>query len=398
MYSFRAIILLPLIIYVVFNYKFILKGVKKESRKSLFFKGTLFFYIFLHIRSTSLINTGAYVIWSNFIIYLTHISFWLIILNKIESKTEFHFVTNELIKGLLICFVIVAFIPMNYFGEFSIGGHYNLGDQFSKFTIPFISSTIEPPLLSTITITVGLFFIFTIKDRDQSDLPNFVIYLLFGLALLEILLINRRGPMLSLLSVIIIFYSRNYLSKIKFLYFFPLIVFIPLIWPIVIDYVLVFFENDFVKMFIARTDVENVMSATGRTYNWLVVLQYASLSQWNADYLFGIGNLPELEVLGHYGHAHNSILQLFVQTGLVGVILNSILIIMSVNSVQSIIFFKKDKRFLILLLLFFLIIALTPTESLFMAVFFTHILFINIILLLNKADIFTKELIIKNTD
>ena len=386
-YSFRIILFLPVILYVVFKVKEVLAlyNTLKGKEKSIIL--VLLIYCIMHIRTAIIANGSLFYVLTIGIILFSHIFFWMIIIQKIKIIDDFNFILKSFIKGLIVCFFIIVFIPMNILGKFEIGGHYNLGDILSHVKAPFISSTIEAPLFCSIIILFCLVFLFrkTNPDRRKNHLKIvFVLFLLFC-ATLETLLINRRGPMVALFLTIFLFIARKYFLKTKIIYILPLVMLLPLVWSFLVFYVVDFFELGIVKLFVARTDVLNIMSATGRINNWLIALEHLSRFQFNADYILGIGNLIQYLKLGPYGHAHNSFLEQFIQTGLLGVLLNTIIILFGLNAIR-LIFRGSDNYYLLFIsLTFLLIILLTPTESLFMGIYFTHLLFLNLAILLLKA-------------
>lgn len=386
-YSLRVILFLPVILYDVFNIKEVLVFYKTLKGKERLIIIILLIYCILHIRTAIIANGSLFYVLTIGIVLFSHIFFWMIINQKIKIIDDFNFILKGFIKGLIVCFFIIVFIPMNILGKFEIGGHYNLGDILSHVTVPFISSTIEAPLFCSIIILFCfIFFIKRKKVQEHRDYFN-IVFILFLLlcALLEMLLINRRGPMLALFATIILYISKKYLLKTKIIYFLPLVMLLPLVWSFLVFYLVDFFELGIVKLFVARTDVLNIMSATGRVNNWLIALEHLSKFQFNADYILGIGNLVQYLKLGPYGHAHNSFLEQFIQTGLLGVLLNTILMLFGL-SVTRLIFRESDNYYLTFIsLTFLLLILLTPTESLFMGIYFTHLLFLNLVILLLKA-------------
>jgi len=289
---------------------------------------------------------------------------------------------------------------MNYIGTFEIGGHYNLGDINSPVYVPFINSTLEPPLLTSIACMIAIvvlgykFRLKRLRVRSNVNVANLAwCFVILMLGLMELVLINRRGPMLITFLLFALTYFSGLSYRTKIIYLIPLLSLVPVLWGPIVELILPIFQSDLAGSLVARTDEDNVRSATGRILQWGIAVRYILNPSVSADYLLGVGNLSEYLALGAYGHAHNSFFQLFIQVGLIGTVLNVILIIICLHYCKM----ANRKNFLsyrvlILTGLFMLILLLSTTESLFMATYFSHLFFITLAILLIRTGRLSKEL------
>ena len=97
----------------------------------------------------------------------------------------------------------------------------------------------------------------------------------------------------------------------------------------------------------------------------------------NKDYLLGVGNLRQLEILGPYGHAHNTIMELIIQAGLIGTVIIYFLTYRSIKQYYKLISTNNKISYHLLFSIILFFIFLSPTESLFMEAYFSHLLFIS---------------------
>ena len=77
-------------------------------------------------------------------------------------------------------------------------------------------------------------------------------------------------------------------------------------------------DLEFVKNFLPRNNLDEYVTATGRTFVWAQGLQYL-FSNLNWGTLIGYGGSEQLALTLNLTHMHNVVLELFYQSGLLGV-------------------------------------------------------------------------------
>lgn len=397
-YSFRILGLMPGVYFLLKKMRFIVKTGIGSRRNKLFYLA-LFVMALLHVRG--LIMAGVTSVATVIVLFglLFHILFWAVHGAATRTYNEFNQLLYYLIIGFLLTFVVVALIPMNLIGNFSIGGHYNLGD-FGNVYVPFITTNIEPPLWSAIVVVLSLAILMGRMGYNRYNAKINMFYLTTGTSLLilliglmEVFLINRRGPMLALFLALSVALILPFLLKSKLIYLVPLFVLLPLVWTYVATFILPVIQSPVVQALVSRTDAENIIGATGRIVNWALAFNHLLGFEWNADYLLGVGNLEEYWDMGPYGHAHNSLLQLLIQMGVLGAVINAALIYNTLYKIRySYLRNTVSSGSHILFTIFLLLIFLTATESLFLTIYFTNLLFILVIILIDVHHRLVKEL------
>ena len=145
------------------------------------------------------------------------------------------------------------------------------------------------------------------------------LYLMIGIILISVLLSRSRNCIFSIL--IFLFFTRFY--KISHLYGFIIVIFIALIFQ-VINENLVYIINSLGLGTYLR--VEQLEDGSGRLLAWNFAWQEIQNNFWIGrgfayeEYLFKL-NADMLSALGHQGGVHNTYLAIWLNTGLLGLIL-----------------------------------------------------------------------------
>lgn len=297
------------------------------------------------------------------------------------------YLVKQLYLGLSITFLIVTFIPNNIYGDFSLGGHYNLGGPNSDIIMPFIVTTVDSPLLTSIIFIFSVLIIFNINKLKGSWVkPKYIgiVITILILSFLELLLINRRGPIFAALLTILTIGLFNKTKIVKLYYFLPIFVIAPLFWEVIGSWIYKILSSDLGNSLITKTDPENIETATGRVYTWNIVMDYMVNFKWNFQYLFGVGQLPEIEMLDDYGHAHNTMMELLIQVGLVGTTIIYMLIIRSMRHFLYLIKINNNFSYHLLFSIILYFMFLSIGESLLSSGYFSHLLFISILVIFNQ--------------
>ena len=241
----------------------------------------------------------------------------------------------------LIGLEITANRPSSFFGNEHIAGAY-----LQKF---------------------ALFLLFWFAYKNKNDLQFLIIVSLF---FIPILLTGNRMPMLIFLSSIFIYFLIE--KKIKIIFFFLLIttltIFFSIKYPLVnrIDVQLKVFKNDVLqlfhkapKLFLEKNYKDS--SITFGSSGYLIHFN-SGIQIWKENKFFGKG-LKSFPLNCKYGdnqtcntHPHNYIIEIMLDTGLVGLILIFSVFLISLMNFLKFYFLKYDERIKLLTLPFFLII------------------------------------------
>jgi hypothetical protein len=366
---------LPLLFYLLLNIK------KLKQRLSPFKKDFLFFfiilYLFLQVYSTFNIDS-VYLASANTITLLSVFFFSFSFYN--DSANEFEEKIIYLTLSIIFAFILVI-LPLLYFGNFTIGHHYQLlfdANKTGGMKIPFLKTTLDAPNLSSITFLITLFILLNKKKIHFFNANYLIVVIIFILSLAEILLINRRGPMFgTFLTVFFIF------SPKIFVFILPFLIFIPFYWDSVLKFLLPVIYNSPLSNIIVNKDYTNLVEAGFRSYVWEVAGGLFTKPSFSFSYLFGYGYLPEFQKLGGYGHAHNGFLELFLLSGF-----SSLLILIFISGVTIIrsYYILRSKEFNIsklLTLIFFFLLYISSSESIFFNNFFSNNLYLILLILIN---------------
>ena len=241
----------------------------------------------------------------------------------------------------LIGLEITANRPSSFFGNEHIAGAY-----LQKFAL-------------------FLIFLFAYKNKN-----NFKILIIIFLFFFLILLTGNRMPSLIFLSSIFIYFLIE--KKIKIIFFFLLIVtltiFSSLKYPLVyrLDIQLKVFKHDVIelfqkapKLFLEKNYKDS--SITFGSSGYLIHFN-SGIQIWKENKIFGKG-LKSFPLNCKYGdnqtcntHPHNYIIEIMLDTGLVGLIIIYSVFLISLINFLKFYFLKYDERIKLLTLPFFLII------------------------------------------
>ncbi len=195
-YSLRLLSFLPFVLYFAFD---LTKYHEKVFKNKIFWL-LLFIYFILHARGFYVYN-HKYLFAIGIFAQLFIVAILIAYKTRKELLLGIDYLAKQLYLGLCITFFIVTLIPNNIYGEFALGGHYNLGDQFSNVVMPFISSTLDSPILCSLTfIFSAIILLNRNKHKESWKKPKYIYVVIVFLILsaLELLLMNRKGQLLLL--------------------------------------------------------------------------------------------------------------------------------------------------------------------------------------------------------
>ena len=206
--------------------------------------------------------------------------------------------------GLLITWIIFFVLPAIRSPDFEwrFGANYNLED------VLFFSSTLDIHIF-------GIFTFFCLLASGKRALAVSCFLMLLSVFLLY----GRRGPYFLFFTVLLIFWFIPR-ARLK-----PLLLlvgmtfwFLPLFWGVISVLLVSLGDLEFVKNFLPRNNLDEYVTATGRTFVWAQGLQYL-FSNLNWGTLIGYGGSEQLALTLNLTHMHNVVLELFYQSGLLGV-------------------------------------------------------------------------------
>lgn len=195
---------------------------------------------------------------------------------------------------------------------------------------PFVRSDVDVPLLA-LGVLSAVFPAVPFSRWRRLGGPSLfspvVTYSLLAVTLLSMWLYSRRGPLLAAMFLIVIGASSQQTRKkvLLSLCAFPVL---PLLWRYVSDLLIELSQNEFVSTFLVRNKVEDYLTATGRLASWLKGFDF--MASFQPNHLIGYGGAPSHFVLGpgHF-HMHNMVLDLFFDSGFIGLTLAAILIVLA---------------------------------------------------------------------
>ena len=213
----------------------------------------------------------------------------------------------------------------------------------------------------------ALFLLFWFAYKDKNDLKILIIILMF---FFPILLTGNRMPLLIFLSSIFIYFLIE--KKIKIIFVFLLIstltIFFSLKYPLIdrLDIQLKVFKKDVLelfhkapKLFLEKNYNDSSISFGSSGY---LIHFNSGIQIWKENKIFGKG-LKSFPLNCKYGdnqtcntHPHNHIIEIMLDTGLLGLILIYSIFLISLMNFLKFYFLKYNERIKLLTLPFFLII------------------------------------------
>lgn len=295
-----------------------------------------------------------------------------------------------LFYGFLASFLLIVVYPSTFVRHFYIGSLYNLTNYYES--IAFVGrSTLDAPLVTGLIVLFACCFVNLRRGTNNNLFLNFKFLFVILLGFFYMLLILRRGPLVVLVISILVIYVEKYkFTKNVSLLIMPILIMPFVFWEPIIYFLYNYGILDFiVSKFSGRavSDLETYFTATGRMSIWMEwYTVYDSFTFKNV--FIGFQTLDEyFELLGAYGHFHNGFLQLFYDNGLLSVIT---LIFLILQTFTNLIVLAKSKVLTsetkFLWGAFIIIYCLTISESLFHGVYFSHLLFIALIVLIERLS------------
>lgn len=138
------------------------------------------------------------------------------------------------------------------------------------------------------------------------------------LAAISLVLLGSSTGIIGMLIFILIYilFSFGKIRNNKIVYIF-------FIGSLLISVAVVFFNFQEKFSYLIEVLFKKDASLSSRTEVWKIMLKYIKLSFTTSDYLIGTGHINYSDVIfeGRYAHCHNQFLDIFVQSGIIGVLL-----------------------------------------------------------------------------
>jgi hypothetical protein len=205
--------------------------------------------------------------------------------------------------------IFVVFIPHYLItGSLKLGAFYNLMSPKLVTT-----TTVEAPLIAGILFLLSAFDFFFNKNFSFINVVSIVF------SFLILLLFSRRGFIFSSVISLLLYYLYLVNRSKYLIYTVFLLLFLPMFWDVLSVFVVSFFKIDLFSDLIARSNSDELVSATGRMYTWNNILDL--FFSFKSKFIFGIkGGPPESLFLisdegNRYNQAHNTFLQMFLEGG-----------------------------------------------------------------------------------
>jgi len=380
---------------LIFSFPFLIVGIllylTKQSRFSLKFLFLIFSYLisyFIYLLLMDHANFNYFITQS--LKSFSYIYFLIQVLNSISNydSLEFKKILKLYFCGIGLTFVLVVFIPIYQYSDFSLGSAYNLGLSHS---LPFFQTTLDHPFISSIVFCVCfvilIYNVFNPIFKGYPFLRFFIIVLfliLCSLMLYLLLIINRRGPILTIfLALIFVLFTVKW-RNLQVLLFLSLFSMTSIFFWDLFDNLLDNLSNNALfSALIVRNDYKSLSEATGRIVGWMTGLNM--LSDLSFLDFFKYHKVIVLSTDNTYDHFHNGFLQIIYERGIFGF---SIVILLIFRTFKNIVLRTKlFSSFIILLVfLFFMEFLLSTTESIFYSFQFTEKFFLFLVIFLEKGS------------
>lgn len=384
--------IIPAFLYIFFGLckKISLAAYKINKKQITPFPFLIFVYLLCYIFIYFFINDDglsvakyvyAFILIVNFI-------FWHTMLNDNFYLCKKKLFYKDFFTSLYIAFFF-RMIFDTYNCQFQIGGFYA-----SVKHNPFLITSLDSPFLAGVCAIISIAYLVQIipsisKKITKKYTRKFslccLILLLISASFL--LLINRLGPMIGFVIALVVMPFIKAFNKIKTTNILLMsFIFIPLMWEIYLGHIFLrLSETKLFNLIVYGKSSISFIEASGRIEIWKIGLEY--LSNFQIKSLFGYGRFTSLfggsETL--ITHMHNTYLQIFIEIGLIGVIIVFVMFLLSSNKLSSIVkisFHRSEIKALYGIFLF-IIVTLT-TESLLIMAHLTHIFVVSILLIIHN--------------
>lgn len=303
-------------------------------------------------------------------IIFIHAFFWYnIYYDKVYYKKSVKLVRDAL-RGIIFTFIVFGFLPAASAGEFEPGAFRELRDK-----IPFFISSLDTPLLAS---TAGIIAWSSIQRRWKTDVTNstskvLVRVFILALSLLTLVMYSRRGPMFAFILAIASSIFVRIISKMKVYYSVLSLAFVPIFWDDLAEIIIYLTQNEYASYFIAKNTAKSYETATNRIVVWSDMIDV--ISDVRIQHLWGYGDTSEILGFGILSHAHNTYLQLFYETGIIGLFSALFLIISTMSNLNDMVY-ESDSSAEILSLwsILLMLIIVSSVESLMREIFLTHLI------------------------
>ncbi len=384
--SLRVVGCLPAAVYITYRLSFI-AIVKKQDKlrvskyfyHSPLFVLTLYIAVYITVAILIYLEAGLSKIAYSFAL-IVNCMFWYMIFNSPAYLKEKQLFFKDFFGGIALTFILTGFIPSAIAGHFYGGGLYN----FSH--IAFFWTTLNPPLLAAISSIISFNYLKTRLSplaegvsRKSFSLSILVNVANLAFSVLALWLFNRRGPMFAFCIAVLCSFLPGRLLKYLLICLFCVSISAPLSWEYTGNILAKITQNEFGDRIIAKNAIESYHTATKRNNVWDEALD---IIKWKTVFqnLFGYGDVDT--ILGI--NAHNSALQLFLETGLFGLSLLIILVFLTINRLYKLLKFKALRNeTLILCLILIIFFNVSAIEALFRLSMLSHLIFLSIIIISN---------------
>ena len=303
---------------------------------------------------------------------VVHVAFWYNIPSDPTYLSNNIKLLRDLARGIVFTFVLLCFLPAIAVGKIQPGGLYGIREE-----VPFFMSTLDTPLIAAIAGIIGWAGVqrsWNAERQSGDQMKSSVIgILVFTMSIFALVLYSRRGPFFGFVIALLSTMGARFLSRLKIEYGIFAIIAVPFVWSYAVDVLIFTTQNELVSSFVARNTAETYKTATGRIEAWSKITDI--ISNVRIQHLWGYGD--STEILGHglLSHAHNTYLQLFYETGLMGLLPLLILITSSFAKLNELVNrLKESAEILAVWGTFILLIVVSTVESLMREIFFPHLL------------------------
>lgn len=351
---------------------FLSKRVWGSKNILVFFYVAAYCLLYLMTRMTGgPLSSGAVFGYAYAAVLFIHVSFWYNIFSDPVYRGDYMKLVRDILGGIVITFLVLGFLPAVSVGELQPGGLYHVrGDQ-----VPFFITSLDTPLLAAIAGLISWAGVQrTWERRKSSGGVRIALGLLaFALAVYTLVLYSRRGPLFGFVIAFVAMLLVSLLSRLRLSYGVLSLGAIPFLWTYAVEILIYLTQNEVVASVLARNTAEAYRTATGRLGAWEQIIEV--IANVRLQHLWGYGESALLLGYGVISHAHNTYLQLFYETGLIGLVPALFLILSTLGNFNEMV--RKQERsaeILSLWAIFVLLIVVSSTESLMKEVYLGHLL------------------------
>jgi hypothetical protein len=254
---------------------------------------------------------------------IIHAAFWILVFSDPEYRDDPLHLSRDIVLGVVSGFMVGLLLTFQ-----AAGWNVRPGAIHNLSATPFVRSDVDVPILITVLTFLAVGWVMRTGDQENRGGDRYRWRRLavtgvgiFLVAMFTFYLYSRRTPILAVMAGVGVMLLPIRLRR-RMVYVIPVIALAPLGWEVLARILLRLTQNPIISAILVRNDPETYLTATNRLVSWQGSFDF--LMDVRIQHLWGYGGS---EVAGiFHEHAHNMVLQMVFDAGLITAALAVVLI------------------------------------------------------------------------